>query len=102
MQTNGGEPAGGSPGSLAKQMARVVAGEIRHAVSDEARDLGRATTRKVRELGERREHRRAEKYHATEAALDFADEHGIDLAEIEGTGSQGRITVSDVKRAAHD
>ena len=58
---------------------------------------GSPPTRKVRELGERREHRRAQKYNATEAALRVADELGIDLAEVEGTGSEGRITVKDVR-----
>ena len=76
-----------------------MAREIGHAASDEARDLGLAATRKVRELGERREQRRAEKYHATEAALRIADELGVDLADVEGTGSEGRITVKDVREA---
>ena len=34
---------------------------------------------------------------ATEAAQRLADEHGIDLASIEGTGSTGNITVEDVR-----
>jgi pyruvate/2-oxoglutarate dehydrogenase complex dihydrolipoamide acyltransferase (E2) component len=53
----------------------------------------------VRELGERREQRRAEKYEATEAAVRLADELGIDLTELDGTGSEGRITVKDVREA---
>jgi hypothetical protein len=61
-------------------MAKVVAREIGHAPR-RARDLGLAATRKVRELGERREQRRAEKYKATEAAVRVADELGIDLTE---------------------
>lgn len=77
----------------------MVAGEIRHAASDEARDLGLAATRKMRELSERREQRRAEKYSATEAAVRIADELGIDLAQLEGTGSEGRITARDVRQA---
>jgi hypothetical protein len=96
-QGNGGAPGTG-PGDLAKVVVKTVAQEIRHAASDEARDLGLAATRKVRELGERREQRRAEKYHATDAALRIADELGIDLADIEGTGSGGRITVKDVQQ----
>jgi pyruvate/2-oxoglutarate dehydrogenase complex dihydrolipoamide acyltransferase (E2) component len=77
----------------------LLAREIGHAASDEARDLGLAATRKVRELGERREQRRADKYHATEAAIRMADELGIDLTRLEGTGSEGRITVKDVREA---
>jgi pyruvate/2-oxoglutarate dehydrogenase complex dihydrolipoamide acyltransferase (E2) component len=77
----------------------LLAREIGHAANEEAKELGFAATRKVRELGERREQRRAEKHHATEAAVRLADELGIDLAEIEGSGSDGRITVNDVREA---
>jgi len=87
------------PRALGKEVAKMVAGELRHAASDEARDLGLAATRKVRELGERREQRRAEKHHATEAALRVADELGVDVSAIEGTGSDGRIITRDVRQA---
>jgi pyruvate/2-oxoglutarate dehydrogenase complex dihydrolipoamide acyltransferase (E2) component len=96
-QTNGGGPA--RPGALAKEAAKLVARELGHAASDEARDLGLAATRKMRELGERREQRRAEKYHATENALELADDLGVDIAEVEGSGIEGRITVRDVRKA---
>jgi hypothetical protein len=96
-QTNGGGPP--RPGALAKEAAKLAARELGHAASDEARDLGLAATRKMRELGERREQRRAEKYHATEHALHLADELGVDIAEIEGSGSEGRVTVRDVRKA---
>jgi hypothetical protein len=98
-QPNGGAPAAAKPSALAKEMAKAVAREIGQAASEEARDLGLAATRKVRELGERREQRRADKYQATEAAVRVADELGIDLAELNGTGSEGRITVKDVREA---
>jgi pyruvate/2-oxoglutarate dehydrogenase complex dihydrolipoamide acyltransferase (E2) component len=77
----------------------MVARELGHAASDEARDLGLAASRKVRELGERREQRRAERYQATEAAVRMADELGIDLEQLDGTGNEGRITVKDVRAA---
>jgi hypothetical protein len=96
---NGGAAAGGSPGALAKEAAKLAAREIGQAASDEARDLGLAATRKVRELGERREQRRAEKHHATAAARRVADQLGIDLSRLEGTGSEGRITLKDVRQA---
>jgi hypothetical protein len=96
-QPEGGTPGAAGPGGVAKVVVKTVAREIKHAASDEARDLGLAAARKVREVGERREHRRAEKYNATEAALRVADELGVDLAEIQGTGSGGRITVKDVQ-----
>jgi hypothetical protein len=90
----------GQPKGLAKEVAKLVAREIGHAASEEARDLGLAAARKARELGERHEQRRADKYHATEAAVRHADELGVDLTELEGTGSEGRITVQDVRSAA--
>jgi hypothetical protein len=93
-----GMPGAAAPGGLAKVVVKTVAREIREAASDEARDLGLAATRKVRELGERREHKRAEKYNATDAALRLADELGVDLADVEGTGSGARITVKDVQQ----
>jgi hypothetical protein len=93
-----GIPGAAAPGGLAKVVVKTVAREIREAASGEARDLGLAATRKVRELGERREHKRAEKYNATDAALRLADALGVDLADVEGTGSGGRITVKDVQQ----
>ena len=98
-QPNGGPPEGASTGRLAKEVAKSVAREIAHAASDEARELELAAARKVRELGERREQRRAAKHHATEAAIRLADELGVDLGRVEGTGSEGRITVNDVREA---
>jgi hypothetical protein len=95
-QPNGATPR---PGTLAKEVAKLVAREIGHAASDEARDIGLAASRKVKELGERREQRRADKHQATPAAVRIADELGIDLAELRGTGSEGRITVKDVREA---
>jgi hypothetical protein len=96
---SGGSPAGPTAGALAKEAAKMVAREVRSAASDEARDLGVAATRKMRELSERRQQRRAERHEATEAAVRIADELGIDLTRLEGTGSDGRITVKDVRHA---
>jgi 2-oxoisovalerate dehydrogenase E2 component (dihydrolipoyl transacylase) len=56
----------------------------------------------VKELGEKRRERRAEKHHATEAAMRLAQESGLDIDEIEGSGAEGRITVRDVKQAIED
>jgi hypothetical protein len=94
-----GDGNGAAAGMKAKEMAREVARELGHAASGEARDLGLAATRKVRELSERREQRRAERHQATEAAVRLSDELGVDLTEIEGTGADGRITVQDVRAA---
>lgn len=95
---NGGE--GVSGGQIAKAIAKVVAKEIGAAASDEAKDLGLAATHKAIELGERRRQRRAEKHNATAAALRKAEERGLDIEEVEGTGAEGRVTVHDVEKAA--
>jgi pyruvate/2-oxoglutarate dehydrogenase complex dihydrolipoamide acyltransferase (E2) component len=95
---NGGE--GISGGQLAKAIAKVVAKELGSAASDEAKDLGLAATHKAMELGERRRQRRAEKHNATAAALRKAEEHGVDIDDVEGTGAEGRVTVHDVEKAA--
>jgi hypothetical protein len=85
----------------AKDVAKTVAEEVGAAASEEAKDLGQAATRKVRKLGDRRRKRRAEKHPATEAAQRQAEELGIDIGAIEGSGVQGLVTVKDVKRAAN-
>ena len=95
---NGGEGVTG--GQIAKQIAKLVAKEIGAAASDEAKELGMAATHKAMELGERRRQRRAEKHNATEAALRRAEEHGVDIDEVKGTGAEGRVTVHDVEKAA--
>jgi pyruvate/2-oxoglutarate dehydrogenase complex dihydrolipoamide acyltransferase (E2) component len=53
-------------------------------------------------MSQRRRQRRAEKHNATEAALRLAHEDGINLDDVEGTGADGRITVSDVRDAAKE
>jgi 2-oxoacid dehydrogenase-like protein with E3 subunit-binding domain len=95
---NGGNGASG--GQVVKQIAKIVAKEIGAAASDEAKDLGLAATHKAMELGERRRQRRAMKHNATPAALRKAEEAGVDVDEVEGTGAEGRVTVHDVEKAA--
>jgi hypothetical protein len=100
---NGGEGNGGqgaSGGQIAKQIAKLVAKEIGAAATDEAKELGMAATHKAMELGERRRQRRAAKHNATEAALRKAEESGLNVDDVEGTGAEGRITVHDVEKAA--
>lgn len=95
---NGGQ--GVSGGQIAKQIAKIVAKEIGAAASDEAKELGLAAGHKAMELGERRRQRRAAKHNATPAALRKAEEAGVDIDEVDGTGAEGRVTVHDVEKAA--
>jgi pyruvate/2-oxoglutarate dehydrogenase complex dihydrolipoamide acyltransferase (E2) component len=94
-----GDLPGADTGSVAKVVVKTVAHEIGSAASDEMKEIGTAAARKAREIGERRRQRRAEKYNATPAALKAAEEAGLDIEEIEGTGSDARITVKDVREA---
>jgi e3 binding domain len=88
--------AGGGPGQTAKLLAKELGSEA----IDEAKELGQAAAQKAKELAEKRRRKRAEKFDATETALQLADELGVDLDDVEGTGSEGRITVKDVKQAS--
>ena len=39
---------------------------------------------------------------ATKAAIELAENEGIDLNKIKGTGAEGRITLNDVRKAAKE
>jgi pyruvate/2-oxoglutarate dehydrogenase complex dihydrolipoamide acyltransferase (E2) component len=93
-----GQGAGAGPAQTAKLLAK----ELGAAATDEAKELGQAATVKAKELAERRRRKRAEKHDATESALQLADELGVDLEDVEGSGAEGRITVRDVKRASSE
>ena len=101
-----GQGGGGGNGltapTLAKEVAKTVAKELGAAAGDEARELGLAATHKVMQLGDRRREKRAAKHHATPTALQRAEELGVDLTDVEGSGAGGRITVRDVQRAKGD
>jgi hypothetical protein len=98
---NGGEGGQGpSSGQLAKHVAKLLAKELGAAASDEAKELGLAASQKATEMGERRRQRRATKHNATMGALRKAEEVGLDIDDVEGSGAEGRITVHDVEKAA--
>jgi hypothetical protein len=96
---DGGGLAGVSAGDVAKLAAKAVAEELKASAREEAKELGIAAARKAREVGERRRQRKAEEVNATEAAMRAAQEVGVDLEEIEGSGPEGRITIRDVRQA---
>jgi len=84
----------------AKNFAKTVASEVGSAASEQAHELGKSATRKVQEMANRRRERRMEKHPATDAARNLAQQLGIDVADIEGSGKDGRVTVNDVKQIA--
>jgi 2-oxoacid dehydrogenase-like protein with E3 subunit-binding domain len=95
---DGGQGARG--GQIVKQIAKIVAKEIGAAASDEVKDVGLGVAHKAVEMGEKRRQRRAQKHNATAAALRKAEEAGVDIDDVEGTGAEGRVTVHDVEKAA--
>lgn len=84
---------------IAKLAAKMVVHELKSAATEEAKGLGLAAARKAKEVGERRNERKAEELHATEAAMRTAEEMEVDLDDVEGTGPEGRITIRDVRQA---
>jgi pyruvate/2-oxoglutarate dehydrogenase complex dihydrolipoamide acyltransferase (E2) component len=75
--------------------ATAESGEgVEAGLEEEEAMVAEASTR-----GEAREQK--DKAQATPAAARKAEELGVDLSQIEGTGSGGRITVKDVTRAAN-
>jgi hypothetical protein len=96
---NGEGGQGPSSGQLAKHVAMLLAKELGAAASDEAKELGLAASQKAIEMGERRRQRRATKHNATTGALRKAEELGLDIDEVEGSGAEGRVTVHDVEKA---
>jgi e3 binding domain len=99
---NGGGGGGGGPsgGEIAKQVAKLLAQEIGSAAADEAKELSLAATHKALEMGERRRQKRAMKHNATPAALRKAEDAGVDIDSVRGSGAEGRVTVHDVEKAS--
>ena len=96
----GGELGGGGLGDVGKLLSPDHGTRAKTAAKMTVKELGSAAQEKVKEIGEKRRRRKAESHDATERAYELADELGVDLDELEGTGSDGRITVKDVRSAA--
>ena len=64
---------------------------IENSLNEARNNVANLDTERLRKQGE---------VDATDAARREARERGLDLTQIEGTGTDGRITVDDVKRAA--
>lgn len=67
---------------------------------EDARERARATERRIERVqGGPGADRLGLEVEATDAARELAAEHGLSLAEIEGSGEDGRIVKSDVEEA---
>jgi pyruvate/2-oxoglutarate dehydrogenase complex dihydrolipoamide acyltransferase (E2) component len=98
----GGGGGGGGLEDVAGLLTADHPTRAKEAAKLTVKEIGVSAKEKVKEIGERRRHRKAEKYDATDRAYEVADELGVDLDEIEGSGADGRITVRDVERAASE
>ena len=81
-----------SPGAVAKKVAKRVARGVRNAAADEASDLRVSAARKAGG-------RHGQRHMATKEAVRLAKALGVDLADVAGSGRDGRITTRDVRRA---
>jgi hypothetical protein len=99
-----GEGAGEAvdPAVIAKETVRPTARQIGATATEGAKQTTRALGAKVRQTKERRRERLADEHNATKAALGLAEELDVDLAEVKGSGAEGRVTVNDVRSAARD
>jgi pyruvate/2-oxoglutarate dehydrogenase complex dihydrolipoamide acyltransferase (E2) component len=94
-----GEGAGEAVGDLGETAGQAVEGGLLSLAKFEAKGVGLAAARKAKEIAERRKQRKAGELNATEAALRTADDLGVELKGIEGSGPGGRITIRDVRQA---
>jgi pyruvate/2-oxoglutarate dehydrogenase complex dihydrolipoamide acyltransferase (E2) component len=99
----GGGDGGGNPlEDVAGLLTADHPTRAKEAAKLTVKELGASAKEKVQEMGERRKQRKAEEHDATERAYELAEELGVDLDEVEGTGAEGRITVRDVRSAASE
>ena len=73
--------------------------ELEESLDQSAEDLG--VTDAVNQALQEAQEAQEQEPEATEAAQQKAQELGVDVSEVEGTGSEGRITVKDVTDAAN-
>jgi pyruvate/2-oxoglutarate dehydrogenase complex dihydrolipoamide acyltransferase (E2) component len=90
----------------ALQQAQEAAGQVTEQAGQAAQGAqdtvgGVAQQAQQAAGGQQEEEAQEQEPEATEAAQQKAQELGVDLSEIEGTGSEGRITVKDVTGAAN-
>jgi pyruvate/2-oxoglutarate dehydrogenase complex dihydrolipoamide acyltransferase (E2) component len=89
----------------ALQQAQQAAGQVTEQagqVAQGAQDtVGGVAEQAQQAVGGQQEEAQEQESDVTEAAKQKAEELGVDVSQVEGTGSEGRITVKDVTGAAN-
>jgi hypothetical protein len=98
----GGGSEGGGLGDVAGLLSPEHSTRAKEAAKLTVKEVGATAKEKVKEIGERRRHRKAEEHDATPRAYEVAEEREVDLDDVKGTGADGRITVRDVEKAASE
>ncbi len=105
MSSSGAGAGGGGGGGLG-ELAELVSADhstrAKQAAKLTVKEIGATAKEKVKEIGENRRHRKAEQHDATDRAYELADELGVDLDEVKGSGADGRVTVKDVRAAGSE
>jgi len=83
-------------GQVAGQAQDVAGGAVQ-----QAQDTAGQVVQGAQEAAGGAAQQAQEELDATEAARQKAEELGVDLSQVEGTGAEGRITVKDVLSAAN-
>lgn len=78
----------------------VVAAQVKNALNGDPVQRNVKAEKRTEKPSEEPSQASTEEVEATDAAERKADELNVDLAEVEGTGAEGRIIVGDVEKAA--
>lgn len=89
----------------ALQQAQQAAGQVTEQAGQAAQGaqdtVGGVAKQAQQAAGGQQEEAQEQESDVTEAAKQKAEELGVDVSQVEGTGSEGRITVKDVTGAAN-
>jgi hypothetical protein len=94
--------AANQAGQQGAQAVREAGEQGAQAADQSAREGARASERSAQAVGEAAQETAESQVRATDAARRRAQEMGVDLSEIKGTGQDGQITVDDVRRKAQE
>ena len=83
----------------ALQQAQQAAGQVTEQAAQDT--VGSVAEQAQQAVGGQQEEAQEQESDVTEAAKQKAEELGVDVSQVEGTGSEGRITVKDVTGAAN-